>query len=321
MNHHITRSYQLKYDLKQLQAFLEVAHTMSFRKAAENLFISQPAISRKISQLEDALNCQLFCRGHNTVKLTAAGEELRDKLPDLFNNLFEITDSLRRLSKHRKLKLGYTCAAISSFLPALLHETTDVLSDYELDFSEGNTTELIHDVLNKNIDGAFIMSRPKQDGLITINIRSEPLGLMIPENHRFKTHDEISVDELKNETLIIFPREQNPSLYDHIFDFCQSAGVYPKSVKEADSCNAIFGFATAGIGVAFIAESMSNLCMKGTLYKPIVKPGPEVMFSFIINKLTQGGWQEAFENAIYDGFCDMDCLSCYQFTRCLSLTA
>lgn len=94
MNHSITKSYQPKYDLKQLRAFLEVAKEKSFRKAAENLFISQPAISRKISQLEDALNCQLFIRENNTITLTPAGEELRTKLPKVFENLFDITESL-----------------------------------------------------------------------------------------------------------------------------------------------------------------------------------------------------------------------------------
>ncbi len=67
MNRLITKNHHLKYDLKQLQAFLEVAHTLSFRKAAENLYISQPAISRKISQLEDALDCELFDRGKSGV--------------------------------------------------------------------------------------------------------------------------------------------------------------------------------------------------------------------------------------------------------------
>ena len=129
MNQRITKNYQFNYDLKQLRAFLEVAKVKSFSKAAENLFISQPAISRKISQLEEALNCQLFIRENNTVTLTPAGEELRNKLPKIFDNLTGITESLTSLTKYNKLKIGYTCAAMSSFLPSLIRKTTDKLQD------------------------------------------------------------------------------------------------------------------------------------------------------------------------------------------------
>ena len=75
MNQRITKNYQFNYDLKQLRAFLEVAKVKSFSKAAENLFISQPAISRKISQLEEALNCQLFIRENNTLGKTNSFSE------------------------------------------------------------------------------------------------------------------------------------------------------------------------------------------------------------------------------------------------------
>ncbi len=313
MNRRITKNYQFNYDLKQLLAFLEVARTMSFSKAAENLFISQPAISRKIFQLEEAFKCQLFFRSANGIQLTPAGKELQERLPKVLDNLLEITNTLKNSLKSQKLKIGYTCAAISSFLPTLIRETSDDLSKYELVFSEGETTDLIDDVLKGNLDGAFIMSQSRNDDLLTINIRPERLGIMIPEEHPLKAYDEISIEQLKNETLVIFPRVQNPSLYDHIFDCCQSAGFHPKSIKEADGCNAIFGFVAAGIGVAFIAESMSNLCMRGNLYKPISAFAPEIKFSFICKKSASANWHHPIENAIYNNFCDQDCLNCYQF--------
>lgn len=319
MNHLITKNYQLKYNLKQLQAFLEVAKTMSFRKAAENLFISQPAISRKISQLEEALNCQLFCRSKTGIKLTNEGELLREQLPKLFENLFEITGSLKEPPQSKTIKLGYTCAAISGFLPALLNETEHDLKDYEMIFSEGFSSTLIDEVLNKNLDGAFIMERPRHENLVTIDIRSEPMGIMIPENHSLNIHNEISLEQIKNEKLVIFPREQNPTLYNHIFDCMWNvAGFYPTAIREADSCNATFGFVTSGMGVAFVAESMSNLCTKGTVYKSIVGLRPKIEFSFITHKSNKNMWQKCIENSIYNSFCEQDCQNCHQFKKLTS---
>ena len=304
MNQRITKNYQFNYDLKQLRAFLEVAKVKSFSKAAENLFISQPAISRKISQLEEALNCQLFIRENNTVTLTPAGEELRNKLPKIFDNLTGITESLTSLTKYNKLKIGYTCAAMSSFLPNLIRKTTDKLPGYELIFSEDNTTGLINKVLENNIHCAFIMAQPKHENLITINIRSESMGLMIPDNHPFNSLNEIPIELLKQETIILFPRPQNPSLYDHILEHFHNKNFMPKAIREADSCNAIFGFVAAETGVAFIAESMAGLCMKGTSYKPISQPGPEIKFSFISNRFFLEDWHVTFERLISKNYCD-----------------
>lgn len=302
MNQRITKSYQFNYDLKQLRAFLEVAKEKSFSKAAENLFISQPAISRKISHLESALNCQLFIRENNLVKLTPAANELLNQLPSIFDNLLYITQSISNLTKNKRLKLGYTCAAMSSFLPDLLRETTGKLTNYELIFSESDTTELIYNVLNNSIHGAFIMARPQHQNLRTINIRSESIGLMIPKNHHFNSLNEIPIELLKQERIILFPRVQNPSLYDHILQWCQAAGFIPNDIKEADSPNAIFGFVAAETGVAFIAESMAGLCMKGTMYKPLVQPGPEIKFSFITNKFLMEDWYLVFENLINSNY-------------------
>jgi len=308
MNQRITKSYQFNYDLKQLRAFLEIAKEQSFSKAAANLFISQPAISRKISQLEEALNCQLFNRENNIVKLTPEGEELRNKLPIILESLNGITESLTFLTKKKKLKLGYTCAAMSSFLPGLIRKTTTTLTNYELIFSEGDTTELTHKVLNNELHGAFIMAQPRHENLITVNVRSEPMGLMIPDNHYFNSLGEIPIELLKNETIILFPKAQNPSLYDHILECFQAAHFSPCAIKQADSCNAIFGFVAAEIGVAFVAESMAGLCMNGTLYKPFAHSGPEIEFSFISNKFFLEDWHVAFENIISNDYSDQTTL-------------
>lgn len=309
MNRPITKNYPFKYDLKQLRAFLEIAKEKSFSKAAENLFISQPAISRKISQLESALNCQLFIRENNTVRLTPAGDELRDQLPKIFDNLLEATESLNSLTRKKELRLGYTCAAMSSFFPGMIRKTAAQLSNYELVFSENHNTALINEVVTNTIHGAFVMSQPKLEDLKTIHIRPESLGIMIPENHRFNALNEIPLELLKDETIILFPRSQNPDLYDHILECCQAASFLPSTIQEADSCNAIFGFVAAECGVAFVAESMAGFCMDGTKYKPLIQPGPKINFSFIINKSLQEEWPEVFESTIISDYCESQMVS------------
>lgn len=150
MNKLIARSYQFKYDLKQLRSFLAVAEKLSFRGAAESLFISQPALSKHIAQLEAALDSQLFVRDKNNVFLTEAGEALYATLPILLEQLHQTTSSLKAVCYDvNTIKIGYTCAAMASFFPALIREVRRELPAYEFEFSEGVTNKLIDEVTDR----------------------------------------------------------------------------------------------------------------------------------------------------------------------------
>ncbi len=299
MNQLITRGYQFKYDLRQLRSFLAVAEKLSFRKAAEDMYISQPALSRQIAQLESALGCQLFVRDKNTVALTTAGESLYQELPRIFQQLYSVTSSLTASRENlNRLRIGYACAAISSFFPSLIREIKNWLPEYEFEFYEMTTDKLIGEVEEGRIDGAFIMSRPREKHLKTVDIRSESIGLMVPDNHTLTAMNIIPLSALAKETLILFPRAINPTLYDQIIEHCEYAGFSPKAIKEAQSCHAAIGFVAAGAGVAFIASSMSGSCLRGTCFRPISPPGPVIDFSFISHISADDKWCYVFEKII-----------------------
>lgn len=301
MNQLIARSYQFKFDLKQLRSFLAVAEKLSFRGAAEALFISQPALSKHIAQLEMALGCQLFVRDKNTVALTKAGEALYATLPMVLEQLHQTTSILRtRDNSTDTIKIGYTCAAMASFFPGLIREIRQELPTCEFEFSEAMTDKLIGDVLEQTLDGAFIMSRPEDPQLNRIDIRPEPLGLMVPDNHFLAAINVVPLSALAKEVLILFPRKMNPMLYDEIISHCDAAGFQPHKIIEAQSGHAAIGFVAAGAGIAFIARSMATACLKGTCFRPLGAPLPQIHYSFITHQRATGAWLSAFEQQIQE---------------------
>jgi DNA-binding transcriptional LysR family regulator len=301
MNQLIARSYQFKYDLKQLRSFLAVAEKLSFRGAADSLFISQPALSKHIAQLEAALGCKLFVRDKNQVLLTKAGEALYSTLPMVLEQLYQTTSSLITEDRNgQTIKIGYTCAAMASFFPHLIREIRQALTDCEFEFSEAMTDKLIDDVSQQQLDGAFIMSRPVEPQLRCIDIRPEPLGLMVPDNHFLAGMNVVLLSALAKETLILFPRKMNPMLYDEIISHCEAAGFVPQKIIEAQSGHAAIGFVAAGAGIAFIAGSMATACLKGTCFKPLSPPVPQIHYSFITHYRARGNWLHVFEQQIQD---------------------
>jgi DNA-binding transcriptional LysR family regulator len=300
MNQLIARAYQFKFDLKQLRSFLAVAEKLSFRQAAEELFISQPALSRHIAQLEAVLECKLFVRDKNRVTLTASGESLYRDLPAILEQLYQATSALSgKDGKARTIRIGYTCAVMASFFPGLIRAVREALPDHEFEFLEAMDDKLIDDVLHHRLEGAFTMSRPNEAQLKCVDIRPEPMGLMMPDNHFLAGRKVVPLSALAKETLILFPRHINPMLYEQIISHCEKAGFAPHAIKEAPSGHVAIGLVAAGAGIAFIAESMASVCLKGTCFRPLSKPVPEVKYSFITHQHCQGDWPAVFERYIH----------------------
>lgn len=285
-------SYQLNFELRHLRSFIVIADELSFRKAADVLHIAQPALSRQISQLEEALQCKLFDRQKRKIRLTKAGEYLYNNVPDLFDQIHRISEHTQRVASGQsvELKIGYSSATMSSFLPAIIKEIKKHLHHCEFEFVEGTSNELILAVIKKQLDTAFILFRPKKSQLKTIPIKAGSTGIILPDDHPLTDKKLISAKDLKNETLILFPRSTNSEMYDDIISFCREAGFSPKSIIETAPRSTAIGLVAAGQGIATISEALKHSCVKGTTYRPFKQPCPMINYSCIVRSDRTGEW-------------------------------
>ncbi len=292
--------YQLSFDLRQLRSFSVIASTLSFRRAAEQLHIAQPALSRQIAQLEDALNCQLFDRQKRQIQLTEAGQYLLGALPDFFESLHTITDKTTAIAngKVNKLKFGFSSAAMASFLPKIIKELHTKLEDCEFAFVEKTSNELIQSIIAGTLDAAFILHQPDNTLLNTLPIKAGHAGVVIPAEHPLAQNPEIAFSDLANETLILFPRETNPPMYDDIISYCQLSGFSPKQIIETAPRSTAIALVAAGQGIATIAESLKQTCITGTVFKPLKQPSLMVNYSCITLKQRKGQWLDVLTEYI-----------------------
>lgn len=296
----IPNLYQFNFDLRHLRSFFVIAQSLSFRKAAEQLHIAQPALSRQIAQLEEALTCQLFDRQKRQIKLTDAGQFLFDSLPSFFENLHNISDRTTAIAngKVNKLRFGFSSAAMSSFLPSIIKLLHEQLDDCEFEFVEKTSDELIQAVIAENLDAAFILHRPDNLLLNTIPIKAGNAGVVLSESHPLTKKPEVEFSDLTDETLILFPRKTNPSMYDSIISHCQKAGFSPKKIIETAPRSTAIALVAAGQGIATIAESLKNTCVNGTTYRPLKQPAPMINYSCITQVERSGRWLDVLNNFI-----------------------
>lgn len=293
-------SYQFKFELRHLRTFMVIADELSFRKAADTLHIAQPALSRQIAQLEEALECQLFDRQKRRIRLTAAGEFLYLKLPKFINQLHETAHHTQKIATGQSaiLKFGYSSAAMSSFLPSVIKEIQNKIEDCEFNFVEETSDALIGSVISERLDAAFILHRPDNPLLRTLPIKADQTGVILPDDHPLTKKKRVALKDLKNETLILFPRNTNPVMYDEIISYCHNAGFSPRAIIETAPRSTAIGLVAAGQGIATIAASLKHTCVNGTTFRPLIQPAPMINYSCIIISERTGKWVNVLEKYI-----------------------
>jgi DNA-binding transcriptional LysR family regulator len=292
--------YQFNFDLRQLRYFWVIANYLSFRKAAEELHIAQPALSRQIAQLEEVLDCQLFDRQRRQIKLTTAGQYLYETLPSIFDHINNAAGRTNAIGhgKINKLKFGYSSAVMASFLPKIIKKLNTELNNCEYEFVEKTSDKLIQSVLDESLDAAFILYRPDIALLDMLPIKSDGAGVVLPDGHPLTLKQEVKFSDLENETLILFPRDTNPTMYDEIIGQCQKAGFSPKKIIEATPRSVAIAMVAAGQGVATLAAPLEHTCVTGTVYRPLPKTALTVNYSCVALKQRHGQWWDILKDYI-----------------------
>lgn len=188
-------------DIQALSAFVAVSDSQSFSRAAEQLFITQPAVSKRISALENQLNTRLFDRIGKTVQLTEAGRAL---LPSAQRILAELEESRRAIGNLNRQVAGTLKLATSHHiglhrLPPVLREFTTRYPEVDLDIRFMDSEEACSSVLKGEVELA-IATLPEQDWqhLISQTIWHDPLDIVISAQHPMAKQLNLSIDTLRS---------------------------------------------------------------------------------------------------------------------------
>jgi len=202
-----------KIKFEQIKIFLEVAKTLSFTKASENLYISQPTVTKWINRLEDELNIKLFERTSRQVALTEAGEQLFIKWTTLYD-AFEMsvrTAQALDQSKSREIKLGILHHFdYEEWVLEMGFDFESSTSDYSLNYSVYNFKELKSKA--NALDIIFttdLEAESMQDYNMKI-ISQMTLYLVVSKKHHLADRKSVSMADVKDETFYIFSPETSP---------------------------------------------------------------------------------------------------------------
>ncbi|CAB3776676.1 HTH-type transcriptional regulator BenM [Paraburkholderia caffeinitolerans] len=295
-------------DLRQLRYFVAVAEEQHFGRAAARLSMTQPPLSQAIRALEETLGVELFARTRRSVELTAVGADL---LPEV-RRLLAAAQALRPLAQSLArgeagvLALAFVSTADYGLLPLLLHDFGARHPRVRLQLAEATSDVQIDELVAGRIDAGLVIAPlpPRHAAqLAYLPVAREPLVVAMPAELAARTGSPRGLDELATELatelptelaaqgwcetpvsladladipLVVFPRHLAPGFYDTIMDCYGAAGLAPRVGQEAIQMQTIVSLVSAGMGIALVPQSLRHLRRTGVVYRPLAEAAPTI---------------------------------------------
>lgn len=226
-------------NLENLRGFLAVAETLNFRAAAERLFISQPALSRQIAELEKAMGVTLLNRTTRTVSLTPAG---RESLPFASGIVARWDDMCRsaRLAAAgagASLKLGIYGNRTTHYIAPAIEQLKSECPQVQLSMVSDSADNLRRGVSSGGLDLVCMMA-PVLSGIPNLNqlvLSEEFPSVMLPQNHPLADRELISPTELADERFIMHSRKKSIYMYNALIKVFTDVGVTPNVIGTEDN--------------------------------------------------------------------------------------
>lgn len=194
-------------DYKQLQFFLAVCEAQSFRNAAARCYVSQQAISKSLSNLEQELGVQLFVRNQNGVSLTEAGQQLEKLARPHLNQRDEILRQMRSFHSKQQLHIGYFMGFLQELPPHFFPQFQEFHPEVQLHYHSYTDTEHSRCYRNYDCDLVITTSPLTSSDFIELAHSESSIGVILSCDHSLAKKNVLTTEDLKTVPLITLNTE------------------------------------------------------------------------------------------------------------------
>jgi DNA-binding transcriptional LysR family regulator len=249
--------------LAQVEGFLEVARRQNLSRAAEALFITQPALTARLRALEVEVGSAVVRRGRRGMTLTEAGRAFLPYAERAVRALRDGTSAIERLPAAQELVLGAAPAISTYVLPQLLVRFEAAHPDVRLSVRTGHSEQMLELAVRGDVDVALVRELHHPD-LETLFLYEDELVLVVEPRHPLARTRHVTIDRLRDARLILFDRTS--SYYDLTNALFRPAGSLPRGVFELDHIDAAKQMVLAGLGIALLpTTAVAGELRDGTL--------------------------------------------------------
>lgn len=261
-------------ELRQLRYFVAVAEELHFRRAAERLYVAQPAVSEQIRKLEVELGVRLFDRTHRQVELSDAGAAMLDEARRALAQADSARLVARNASEHAgaRLRVGYLPGAMPMSVPRALSHLARTAPGLQVSVETGPALRLAQRIRERQLDAVVTGLPAATAGLIVTSLGHQGAVAAVPEGHPRQVDTPVTLAQLSPSRLVAMARDVNPGFHDAVFALCRNAGLAPEfhEVSEARVEGVLLAVA-AGAGIAVLpASATESYAIPGVRLVPLL---------------------------------------------------
>jgi DNA-binding transcriptional LysR family regulator len=257
------------HELRHIRAFLKIAETRNFTRAAGDLHVSQSALTVQVQQLEQALGIQLFERSRRGITLTAAGKDVLAPLQRLFSDAQSIVEHAHDLSSAATghVSIAALPTVCAGQLPQVVRDFIRTHPGIRVQILDLVAERVRIAVLKREVDFGIGTQRGRDAELQATSLFQDRLVAFAPSGHPLASRAEVSLREVASHDLILPSRDS--SVREAVEAIAHRERLLLDTRYEANFLPTALAFVRAGLGIAILPESATNAEAEGLAKVPL----------------------------------------------------
>lgn len=256
--------------IDELRSFTVLAGHLHFGRASEALHLTQPALTKQMRRLEEALGGKLFERDKHGTALTSFGERFLPRAKELVASYEGLFTSAQKEAQGRggRLRIGFGYYTYE-LVPRLIMTLRAREPEIEITLRDMSTIEQIRDLQNNELDIGFLRlplpagSREFQSHPVL----SGQLALVMPLD---QSHNgPVRLSNCREKPFILLSKQRSPGLYERVLKLCAEHGFFPHIIHEVAEITTALALVRAGMGLSIIPESSWSRLFGGVKIQPL----------------------------------------------------
>ena len=253
-------------DIEKMRMFAAVADCLNFTKAAERLYISQPTLSRHISDLEEQMGVELFIRTTRTVSLTAAGRVFKAEAKQILDKYESMLGRIQNLKSGASgvIRVGSQELFAQNILPAAIQSFSKHFESVELQLMEMRNDEVLSALRDGIVDvGLMLLRTPKvadlDPELDSVCLRVGGMRVITNPEHEWAGRRSITPAMLRGRDILTFDSSISEPLRAEIASLCIPEGFAPRFVIGNNNPGALFLQVRCGLGISIMSSLVTSV--------------------------------------------------------------
>lgn len=242
-------------ELRQLRYFVAVAEEGNISRAAQKIFLTQPALSRQIKALEEEIGELLLERRSQSIALTAAGEVLWLEARGLLAEADALVEKVRASKRGARLRVGYAPSLTAGLLATAIGRFTQSHPLARVELFDLSTTEMVDGIKNDSLDVMLTVQQAcVKAGVEWIPLCDSAWKLAVNRRHPLAKKKRVTAAQIAAEPLLIYQRSEYPDYHDFISAWFRQQRQAPRITGEFDGSASLIAAIEAGLGVALVSD-------------------------------------------------------------------